>query len=100
MFDIFLKLLFPTKFVDATKKSEKWEKLLNYNQCGFILKTSIDCTPNQRRGVAVLLQCTALEQNFGMVSTVAEVLWSKITAPEQIFGLSVALHCSGAKLHS
>ena len=41
MFDIFLKLLFPTKFVDATKKSEKWEKLLHYNQCeDFILKTS------------------------------------------------------------
>ena len=49
--------------------------------------TSIDCTPNRRRGVAVLLQCTAPEQNFGIVSTVAEVLWSKITAPEQIFGM-------------
>ena len=47
----------------------------------------IDCTLNRRRGVAILLQCTAPEQNFGIVSTVAEVLRSKITAPEQIFGM-------------
>ena len=47
----------------------------------------LDCTPNRRRGVAILLQCTAPEQNFGIVSTVAEVLRSKITALEQIFGM-------------
>ena len=48
---------------------------------------SLESIPNRHRGVAVLLQCTALEQNFGMVSTAAEVLQSKITAPEQIFGM-------------
>ena len=59
---------------------------------------SLESIPNQSRGVAVLLQCTALEQNFGMVSTVAEVLRSKITAPEQIFGM-VSSVCVAIVLH-
>ena len=59
---------------------------------------SLESIPNRRRGVAVLLQCTAPEQNFGIVSTVAEVLRSKITAPEQIFGI-VSSVCVAIMLH-
>ena len=58
----------------------------------------LESIPNRRRGVAVLFQCTALEQNFGMVSTVAEVLRSKNTAPEQIFWM-VSSVCVAIVLH-
>ena len=57
----FPETLFPTKFVDATKKSEKWEKMFNYNQCSFILKIPFWRNSFKTLDIGVAVSCQKIE---------------------------------------